>query len=221
MMIQQLDIKINKYGLMSRGAFHPRTGDGVPEKTATLVMIGNAGPDMWRIFSKTGAHGPDPLDTWTRAVLDPIAASLDAQAVYPFDGPPHYPFQRWAMRADDVSPSPIGPLVHPVYGMWHAYRAAFLFPTRLELPEFTRTPSPCDSCDSKPCLNTCPVSAFTPGHYDVPACRTHIASDAGRDCLENACLARRACPVGQDYIYETPQASFHMHHFLNALGNAG
>ena len=54
--------------------------------------------------------------------------------------------------------------------------------------------------------------------YDVPACVTHIASPKGAPCFNEGCLARRACPVGGHYVYERPQANFHMVRFLKAQG---
>jgi len=216
MITEQLDDTLRPFGLSTRGAFHGEARELIPSNMATLILIGNKGADMWRSFSANKPEGPNPLDTWTKQMLAPVAKKHNALAVYPFDGPPHYPFQRWAMIADDVTQSPIGPLIHPVYGMWHAYRAAFLFKERLDIPVIAHTPSPCTTCADQPCLSTCPVSAFRPGHYDVAACRSHIAGEAGRSCLESACLARRACPVGQDYMYEPAQAAFHMQHFLSA-----
>ncbi len=214
MLIHDIDQALITCGLMSRGAFHAVSDDQLPEGASTVVMIGNAGPAMWRAFAATAPHGPDPLDTWTRGVLDKIAEDFGASALYPFTGPPYYPFQRWAMRAEDVSPSPIGPLIHPVYGLWHAYRGALVFKERLPIQTPARTPSPCESCPDKPCLSTCPVDAFSADAYDVPACRTHIARPLGHDCLNRGCLARRACPVGRDYMYAPAQARFHMRHFL-------
>lgn len=216
MITERLDTILRPSGLSTRGAFHAGETDSIPSNMTTVVLLGNKGPDMWQAFSAAMPDTNDPLDTWTKNILAGIAEKFDATVLYPFDGPPHHPFQRWAMRGDDVSPSPIGPLIHPVYGMWHAYRAAFLFKDRLDIPEIRRTPSPCLSCDDKPCLNTCPVSAFLPGHYDVAACREHIAGEEGRPCLENACMARRACPVGRAYMYEPAQATFHTRHFLRA-----
>ncbi|WNJ99699.1 ferredoxin [Thalassospiraceae bacterium LMO-JJ14] len=216
MIIEQLDDILRPFGLSTRGALHAEARESIPSNMATLILIGNKGPDMWRSFSANIPEDPNPLDTWTKQILVQVANSFDALAIYPFEGPPHYPFQRWAMMADDVAQSPIGPLIHPVYGMWHAYRAAFLFKERLDIPDVAHTPSPCTTCADQPCLKTCPVSAFRPGQYDVAACRDHIASEAGRSCLENACLARRACPVGREYIYQPAQAAFHMQHFLRA-----
>lgn len=220
MITADLDRHLHRLGLSTRGAFHPAPDDPLISdmNIRTMVLVGNMGPDMWRVFSDAMADVPHPLDTWTRTVLTPIASAFGADAVFPFEGPPYYPFQRWAMRADDVSPSPIGPLIHPKYGMWHAYRAAFLFADRQDIPPAAeKSPSPCLSCTEKPCLNTCPVDAFTTKGYDVPGCRAHIAASGGEACLTAGCLARRACPIGRAYVYEPPQAAFHMRHFLSAV----
>ncbi len=215
-MISELVNDLKQHGLMLRGGFHPIDDDTVPRGVRTVMMIGNAGPDLWRAFSSAAPDAPNPLDNWTKSIIDPIAGTYGARAIYPFTGPPYFPFQRWAQLADDVHPSPIGPLIHPTYGLWHAYRAALLFQDDAPLPPMVRTRAPCEACDDRPCLATCPVSALTDGAYDVPSCRVHIGSDAGSDCLEGGCLARRACPVGQDFIYEPAQAEFHMRSFLGA-----
>src|SRR5690606_35203445 len=176
---------------------------------ATIVMVGNAGPEMWRCFSATPEYGdgaPDPLDRWARRVLTAIADEFGARPIFPSDGPPYPPMQRWAMRAEPVHPSPIGLLIHPDYGLWHAYRGALAFPATLELPPRVDRPSPCDTCPDRPCLGSCPVNAFRPGRYDVPACARHIDTPAGADCMELGCRARRACPVGRPYRYLPAQA---------------
>ena len=135
MILDTIFPEIAPFGLIVRGGFHPDTSDGVPGNPGTLVLIGNAGPAMWEVFAKEHRGGPDPLDAWTRTVLGGVAAKLGATALFPFDGPPYLPFQRWAMRAEAVFPSPIGPLIHPEYGLWHAYRGALAFAEALDLPE--------------------------------------------------------------------------------------
>lgn len=215
MNLESIAKEIAAYGLMVRGGFRPKPSDGVPGDPGTLVLVGNAGPAMWKAFSATGAAGNDPLDAWTREVLFGIAARLDATALFPFTGPPYLPFQRWAMRADRVFSSPIGPLIHPRYGLWHAYRGALAFAEPMNLPAPEPAAHPCESCSEKPCLNTCPVSALVPGGYDVPACTDHMVQPAGTGCLNSGCAARRACPVGRKYIYPPAQAGFHMKHFLD------
>ena len=134
-------------GLTSRGGFHPTPADGVPAlpggiPTATLILAGNVGPAMWRIFSeqRRAEDEPHSLDHWTRRVLEPLAETLGGHALFPFGGPPHEPFQRWAQRAESVHPSPIGPLIHARYGLWHAYRDALAFPGHIELPAIEQGP---------------------------------------------------------------------------------
>lgn len=215
MIFNALNDAFSIHGLMIRGGFHAGADGHVPDGIKTLILIGNAGPDMWHVFGKTMPDIPNPMDAWSKTIINEIATQFSATAVYPFEGPPYHPFQKWAMRADTVFPTPIGPLIHPKYGMWHAYRGALLFREALELPPKNNATSPCDTCVDKPCMTTCPVEAFSAGGYDVPGCRTHIGSPEGVDCMGNGCLARRACPVGQNYIYEPAQAAFHMGHFLN------
>ncbi len=222
-------------GLIVRGGFHLTAEDRdeipgqaeTPETPETIILIGNAGAALWQAFA--AATTPEersgdahPLDGWTRRVLTEASAALGARALFPFTGPPYLPFQRWALRAGGVHVSPIGPLIDPQFGLWHAYRGALVFDERFDLPPISDDPSPCEACADKPCLSTCPVSALTPGNYDVPACIAHIGSKgeagAGEDCLGGGCLARRACPVGRDYIQEPEQARFHMEKFLKAQG---
>ena len=93
----------------------------------TIVLAGMAGRDGWPAFaaSAEARDGADhPLDRWSRRVIDALARDLGAVALYPFGGPPHWPFQQWARRAEPVHPSPIGILIHPAYGLWHSYRGA-------------------------------------------------------------------------------------------------
>jgi ferredoxin len=216
MIFNDLSNALSAHGLMVRGGFYPGPNDHVPDGIQTLIMIGNAGPDMWRVCANHMPDDANPMDTWSKTVIDDIATKFDATPAYPFQGPPYHPFQKWAMKADTVFPTPIGPLIHPTFGMWHAYRGALLFKDALDLAARSDAPSPCETCADKPCLSTCPVGAFTPEGYDVPACRKYIGSTEGHDCQGNGCLARRVCPIGQDYIYEPAQAEFHMRHFLKA-----
>ncbi len=208
-------------GLVSRGAFHPAPDDKVPALAGgaparTLVLAGNAGRSMWAAFAKA-EHAPEhALDAWSRAVLAPIAARFGGAAILLGGGPPYPPFIAWAQRAGPVAPSPIGMMIHPDFGLWHAYRGALALPGRLDLPEPDTRPSPCDSCADKPCLTTCPVDAFKPSGYDVPACIDFLQTPPGAECASQGCAARRSCPIGQDHIYAPAQAAFHMAAFVKA-----
>lgn len=212
--IDEVTAALAEYGLAPRGAFHPGPEDAAPGDAGTLVLAGNAGPAMWDAFAASSPDGPDTLDVWSCEVLGKVAAHVGAVALFPFGGPPYLPFQRWATRAEPVYPSPLGILIHPDYGLWHGYRGALAFAERLDLPPRVDRPSPCDSCAGRPCLAACPVDAFSDSGYDVDACAGYLRSPDGSDCMAGSCRARRACPIGRDYIYGPDQAVFHMSAFL-------
>ena len=211
-------------GLVPRGGFHPQPADRVPplpegKAPASLILVGNVGRAMWQVFAgcaEMADGAPHALDRWTRRILGAIADEVGATALFPFGGPPYLPFQRWAMRAEPLAPSPLGILIHPDYGLWHAYRGALAFARSIDLPPFAGRPRPCDSCPDKPCLSACPVGAFDGQGYDVPACIGHIDTPAGSDCMSGGCLARQACPIGREFAYEPAQASFHMQAFRHS-----
>jgi hypothetical protein len=212
---------VRRSGLAWRGAFHPGPDDALPPAAGaavgTLVLLGFVGGGEWPAFAASREHAdglPNPLDRWSRRVIDALGARHAATALYPSDGPPWLPFQRWAMRAEAVYPSPTGILIHPDFGLWHAYRGALAFPVHLDLPAPDRRPSPCSTCSERPCEHTCPVSAISGAGYHHAVCAAHVAAVEGGDCREQGCRARRACPVGAAYRYGAGQAAFHMRAFL-------
>ena len=179
--------------------------------TRFVILIGNAGPDMFRRFAR---EAKGSMDEWTRRVVEPLAGDLDAKAVFPFDVP-HQPFLSCARRGGAGHVSPLGLNIHQSYGLWHAYRAALLFPVEFDLPRVAAGAHPCETCALKPCLSACPVSAFDGKKYDVEACGVHV--NAGPNaCMDGGCLARLACPIGVQYQYARPQAQFHMQAFAKA-----
>ncbi len=211
---------IAREGFVALGWFAPVASDAVPavgddRSTRQVILIGNAGPAMFARFRHERDPARDSLDAWTKAVIDPLAERLEARALYPFDKPPHA-FLTWARRAGAGFTSPLGMNIHPVYGLWHAFRAALLLPVVFDLPPPAAAASPCETCAEKPCLSACPVSAFNGTRYDVDACAGHLATAAGRDCMASGCLARHACPVGTAWRYAPDQAGFHMAAFLAA-----
>ncbi len=220
----RLETTLSEQGLRLLGGWIPTSHDVLPTlpgaATAAVVwMVGQVGSECWRAFSGSRFYAdalPDPLDRWSKSIGDALAHQHGGVAIYPSDGPPYAPFQRWASRAQPLLASPLMLLIHPQYGLWHALRFALAMPTLLAQDAASIADGPgvpadlCLSCDGRPCLSACPVQAFTPAGYDVAACAAHLHDAAGQDCVQHGCLARRACPVGTEHRYSQPHAAFHM-----------
>ena len=215
---------IERTGLTVRGGFHPGPEDEVPRlrtgtEAAALILVGNVGSSVWEPFTASGFIGRSkhPLDDWSRAVVSRLGREFGADALFPFVGPPFLPFLRWARRADTVWPSVMGPLIHPRYGLWHAYRGALSFPERFDVPSpDPAARRPCDDCRDRPCLVPCPVGAVRDGAFDASGCADWLTARPRCACREAGCLARKACPVGRGYVYRPTHAAFHMSAFAKA-----
>ena len=219
------------YGLIPRGGFAFEPGEeappgfsGVPAKV--VVLVGHGGAPHWRQFRDWHASRPadlaNPLDTWSQEIIGSVAGEVGAHAVYPSQRP-YLPFQRWAMRAEGLRPSPLGVLMHPVFGLWHAYRGALLFEQETASeqlrPLIQRVAEPshlCSLCLGKPCLKSCPVGAHKADGFDYSGCRAHVTGSGGAACREGGCIDRNACPEGADYRYPADMQAFHMAAFAKA-----
>lgn len=216
--IDRLSDALARQGLILRGGLDfaadevaPPGPSGAPAKT--VLLVGQAGAEPWPHFQRWLAAQPagltDPLDTWCREVIGGIAEEFGARAVSPSDRP-YLPFQQWAMRAEGLRPSPLGILMHPEYGLWHAYRGALLFDLEMAIEAPRAAIHLCDLCAGKPCLKACPVDAYAETSFDYPACLGHVRGDAGGACRERGCLDRNACPYGTVYRYPPDVQAFHM-----------
>lgn len=211
------------HGLLLRGGFDFRTGEETPSALGgrpalSVLLVGQAGDSIWARFERWRAENPDtanPLDAWSREVIGAAAQSAGARAVSPSDRP-FLPFQQWAMRAEGLRPSPLGVLMHPEYGLWHAYRGALLFDRRIGLSAPAPAQHACDRCREKPCLTACPVGAYSAEGFAYVDCLAHVRSPAGGICSQTGCLARNACPHGTAYRYRAGQQAFHMAAFAGA-----
>ena len=229
-----LERTLAAHGLRLRGGFVPVPVDALPAlphgaPPAVVWLVGHVGSQAWPHFSASPflRDGlPDPLDRWSKSIGNSIAEAEDGCAIYPSDGPPWFPFQQWARRVEPVATSPLMLLIHPQYGLWHAYRFALVLPQlhpvdAQGLADAALVPATdvCAACDGQPCLQACPVQAFTGTLYRVDACATHLQAPAGADCMQGGCLARRACPVAAGLRYVPEQAAFHMAAFRRARPN--
>lgn len=217
--VEEIATALSAHGLILRGGFNfaagetPPTGlSGAPSKS--VLLVGQAGAEPWPHFLRWRENQPqaNPLDTWSREVIGAVAQDFGARTVSPSDRP-YLPFQQWAMRAEGLKPSPLGILMHPQYGLWHAYRGALLFEDEIALPEPREVIHLCDACVEKPCLKSCPVDAYSANGFAYEPCRAHVRGANGEPCRSGGCLDRNACPYGTAYRYPPGVQAFHMASF--------
>lgn len=225
--IDSLAAAAARHGLMLRGGFAVQAGDDVPDvgeaPAKHLLLFGNAGSSMWAAFCASKEYldkRPDPLNRWSRRIGEQLAGQWSARALFPFGGPPHLPFLRWGKKAESLQNSRLGMLMHPRFGLWHAYRFALALAQPIDMPAPAAAPHSadiCRRCRAKPCLRPCPVNAFSETNYDVQSCFRHLAAHPGGRCMTEGCQARLACPQGEAYRYHPPHAAFHMSAFVAAM----
>jgi ferredoxin len=215
-----LEADLARHGLMPRGGFNFGDDALVPagalaRRARAVVLVGQAGAALWPHFREWRARQQssleNPLDSWCREIIGDVAQRHGARAVSPSDRP-YLPFQQWAMRAEKLRASPLGILMHPQFGLWHAYRGALLFDVELKFGKSADPIHLCDGCETKPCLRACPVQAHSEAGFDHVACLAHVRSPKGR-CMEGGCFDRNACPFGVAYRYPAEVQEFHMSAF--------
>ena len=217
----------SQYGLVACGGFAVSDQDNVPDIGAdaaqSLILFGNAGSSLWDCFSASDEYldgTPEPLDRWSERIGHEIATHFGGLALFPFGGPPYQPFLQWAKKSEDLHSSRLGMLIHPQYGLWHAWRFAVAFPTTPDgMVKVEADHDICARCPDQPCLSTCPVDAFTGQRYEVERCYRYLDGHPGNSCLEQGCAARLACPEGVRFRYRPEHAKFHMQAFYSSIAD--
>lgn len=220
---KQLQKALREHGLFVRGVTRLSRDEietwALDGECTELALVGNIGSSYWPQFSQSPEFSDgaaNPLDRWSRRVASGIARKLSLRPIYPFEGPPYFPFQQWAKRAEGLEQSPIGVMMHPEFGLWHSYRFALLGSGLAGQTTQLSAASPCLGCVDKPCLHTCPVDAFDAAGYAVERCADFLHDRPQADCHRLGCMARNACPVAIDLRYVPAQGSFHLRAFLRA-----
>ena len=193
--------------------------EGIPlQDYRSLVLIGHGGRRLWQALTAFGMLTADPVDHFSLVMTRRfIAEFLDAPPVlmlYP--GGHTIPLQRLGTLAGWHHPSPLGLGINETYGLWFAYRAAFL--TTLPLPSIKNptTTSPCEMCLNKPCIGACPAQAVQGvDQFKVSACVAFRLQ--AQSVCQDRCLSRLACPVASEHRYEPEQLNYHYNHSLSSV----
>lgn len=190
---------------------HQLAAEGLPVADyPRLVLMGSSGSSIWDHLQREWMERANPFDEYSVAVAEQfIHQCLDdapSQLFYP--GPSRVSLIRLGELAGWSHPSPLGLGINPEFGLWFAYRAAFVTAAPLPVTEAPQSMHPCESCSDKPCISACPAGAVSPNSaFDITACYTfRVSSNAS--CVDR-CHSRMACPIGREYQYPLGQIQHH------------
>jgi hypothetical protein len=176
----------------------------------TAVVVAAGGRALFAAFAAAPeAQRPvDPLDAYTRRVVEAAARRIDAHAVFAWErfGGVTADFVALGRAAGLGAASRLGLLLHPVYGPWMSLRAVLLTPLRLSDTPPPGDFDPCPGC-AAPCAEACPGAAPTPDGFDVARC---AATRRERPACRDRCDARRACVIGPEHAYAAAAEAHHM-----------
>ncbi len=188
-----------------------------------VILLGHAGRDFWQALQGSSLGkgeliaSDNPVDSFTlqqvNSYFQQEHPAAKYQCLYPGDQP--VDLQAFGRLAGWHGDSPFRLGVNKQWGSWYAYRALVLID---KLPPFDKScqpkmpsaqASPCTDCSPKPCVAACPVGALGQAHSDfkLQACLDYRVLP-GSDC-SHQCLARSACPVGQQHKYDQQQMQYH------------
>jgi epoxyqueuosine reductase len=183
-----------------------------------LILLGSGGSMIWPSMTQdpgTKMQEPDPVDNYTIRAVRKVFDS-DVIIVYPTNR--LIPLQALGKLAGWHHDSPLGLGIHPVFGLWFAYRAVIMSRagfTPLAGEIDGQAGSPCESCRDKPCITACPASAAIESGFGVQRCSDY-RMEPDSSC-QSRCISRLACPVGRDHRYLPDQMAYHYRHSLAAI----
>lgn len=209
---------------LPEAVLRPLRESGAPVAEYThLVLLGHGGGRLWGRVQAFGMKTADPVDHYSLT----IACQYIERCL---DNAPHlilYPLTDFLIPLTQLGelagwsyPAPIGLGINPTYGVWFAYRVAFLVnDNRLPAAEH-RLPAadhPCASCTDKPCLAACPARAVRPDpqQFDIFTCVRHRLEH--KSSCADRCLARLACPVAPEHRYSLAQIRYHYGQSLETI----
>jgi len=198
-------VGLNLQAVFSVSSLPASMRDGSMDGFTQLILIGNAGPALWRSARAAALDPEHPIDAFS---VDAVGSWLDGvpggdvrRVCYPGEAP--FGLQALGALAGWHHPSPFMVGIQPEWGTWFAYRVAVLTNTALPLTPRRESTSPCEHCADRPCVSACPADAMAHGAFSLADCvRWRLAPESS--CADT-CQARLACPVGSAHRYDTTQ----------------
>lgn len=176
------------------------------DQNDTLTIIGSGGNELWKNLPRPINQMIHPFDNFSINYM----MKLDGDARILF------PKKEWAIPLQSLGrllnlarPSLLGLDINQQYGVWFAYRGAFLSRLKLNTAVLENFESPCLTCLDKPCIKACPVGAVDSHlQFNSKICSKHRLGAQSNCFLQ--CDARLACPYQKKHQYSKEQITYHM-----------
>lgn len=190
------------------------------DKYSRLVLVGNGGRRFWESFKTLAETSSNPVDDYSLELVKQFMSffsdSISAMHLFPSSFSYSVPLQKLGMIAGWSYPSPLGQDINPEYGLWFAFRSAFLTDLNLPLRFEKKVDPPCHNCQTRDCVGGCPAGAV----QDVYEFKTKLCINyrlrASSQC-SNQCKARLACPYASGYRYSLEQIHYHYTFSLKSM----
>ena len=195
----------------------------------SAVVFANGGTLFWECFLEDIRKSPKHLSNHEHPIDDFVSRCIQSVDPTPSSS------RRWIQCSETSDifldfrvlgresglgyESPLGLLIHPMYGLWVSMRMVLLTTDvieniekieNIETIEQTDSTSicsnPCTGCVEKPCITSCPAGAVTTEGWSVQPCASfHEVSER---CTVK-CHSRLACPVGKESRHSPLQQLYH------------
>ena len=184
-----------------------------------LLLIAHGGRNFWQALQTAGITSEHPVDDFTVASIKGFFTTEHPDAAYDVIYPGCYiiSLQELGKLAGWHHPSPFMVGINATWGSWFAYRAVVLANTDFPVTVPVTSPSPCASCDDKPCISSCPAKALDDGEFHLLKCITY-RKQADSAC-KNTCIARVRCPVAREHRYSKAQIQYHYGRSMKIIRN--
>jgi len=185
-----------------------------------LILLGNGGSQFWESMHRQRAMSDEDEDPVDNYFIRTIENTFDADPTYRIMYPGNHllPLQELGKLVGWHHDSPLGLGIHPVFGLWFAYRGIIMTNTEFipAVDDFDApSESPCASCDQKPCITACPAAAVTKSGLKIKLCTGYRLESDSR--CQSRCVSRLVCPIGRDYRYLEEQMAYHYGHSLASI----
>ena len=202
-----------------------------------LVLIGHAGKQLWQKLKQWQALRnlseklSDPVDDFSKyhvqKYFNQRFKENDFELIYPLtkatQSNSSINLQTLGQIAGWHHQSPFGVGINQQWGSWFAYRAVVLLKSNYQPAKSPHShfhsQSPCQSCENKPCIQSCPAGALDSAQLNLKACLSYRVQKDSR--CQDRCIARMACPVAERHQYPLEQIQYHYSRSMQVIKKIG